>query len=557
MRLSGIGVSPGLAQGRVVVVHHDAVELPATEPVEAEPDEVQRLIVATLEDVARGMEQRAESVAEPDSADVLRATAMIARDPAISDEVGRQLRAGKGRFHALAGAIDHFAQMLNSLGGYMAERVADLHDVHRRAHARLLGRPEPGLPELTEPAVIVATELAPADTVGLNSDMVLAVVTEQGGPTSHTAILASQLGIPAVVQCAGILDVDATFVAVDGTVGQVAVDPNHDDTDEWARKGERRAALEQQTGGPGHTKDGRPVALLANLGTVADAMAAGRSDVEGTGLFRSEFLYLGRQTAPSVEEQTDTYRRIFQALQGRRVVIRTLDSGADKPLPFVPTSIDENPALGMRGMRLYGVMPRIIADQLTAIAQAARMTRTDVWVMAPMVSTPSEAAWFYELAHSVGIPHVGAMIEVPGAALQASHVLDACDFASLGTNDLSQYLFAADRLNGGLADLLDAWQPALWQITKIAADAGAASGKPIGMCGEACGDPLLALLAVGAGVQSLSMALPRVPLVRASLARHTVAECEEMLEAVLAANSPTTARRAVHSLVHPELKQVL
>jgi len=286
-------------------------------------------------------------------------------------------------------------------------------------------------------------------------------------------------------------------------------------------------------------------------------MAAGRSDVEGTGLFRSEFLYLGRQTAPSVEEQTDTYRRIFQALQGRRVVIRTLDSGADKPLPFVPTSIDENPALGMRGLRLYGVMPRIIADQLTAIAQAARMTRTDVWVMAPMVSTPSEAAWFYELAHSVGIPHVGAMIEVPGAALQASHVLDACDFASLGTNDLSQYLFAADRLNGGLADLLDAWQPALWQITKIAADAGAASGKPIGMCGEACGDPLLALLAVGAGVQSLSMALPRVPLVRASLARHTVAECEEMLEAVLAANSPTAARRAVHSLVHPELKQVL
>lgn len=555
MRLTGIGVSPGLAQGPVVEVHHDEVTLPFGEEPEEDPESVQQVIIDTLEAVACGMEQRADSVVDPDSADVLRATAMIARDPAIGDEVGKLLNSGKGRFRALAGAIDHFAILLNSLGGYMAERVADLRDVHRRAHARLLGRPEPGLPELTEPAVIVAAELAPADTVGLDPQMVLAVVTEHGGPTSHTAILASQLGIPAVVRCEGILDAHASFVAVDGTAGEVAINPDSEDANEWARKGERRTMLEQQSGGPGHTKDGKPVALLANLGTVADAIAAGRSDVEGSGLFRSEFLYLGRQTAPSVEEQTDTYRRVFQALAGRRIVIRTLDAGADKPLAFVHAGDEENPALGLRGLRLYEIMPEIITDQLHAIAKASHITGADVWVMAPMVSTAAEAAWFHDLAHEAGIEHVGAMLEVPGAAMRSHHVLQACDFSSVGTNDLSQYLFAADRLNGELADLLDPWQPGLWQLTQFAAQAGAKLGKPVGMCGEACGDPLLALLAVGAGISSLSMALPKVPLVRASLARHTVAHCEEMLDAVLEAECAAEARQAVRKLVHPDLRE--
>lgn len=557
MRLSGIGVSPGLAQGRVVVVYHDAVDLPLAEPAEDDPGAVQRLIIATLEEVARGMEQRAESVADPDSAEVLRATAMIARDPAISEEVGTQLRLGKGRFSALAAAINHFAALLTSIGGYMAERVADLRDVHRRAHARLLGHAEPGMPELTEPAVIVAAELAPADTVGLDSTKVLAIVTEQGGATSHTAILASQLGIPAVVGCAGILDARATVVAVDGTAGEVAIDPDSGDQDEWARKRERRAALEQESGGPGHTKDGRPVALLANLGTVADAMAAGRTAVEGSGLFRSEFLYLGRQSAPSVEEQAETYRRVFHALGRRRVVIRTLDSGADKQLAFVPSGSEANPALGRRGLRLYEAIPEIITDQLRAIARAAHMTDAQVHVMAPMVSTLDEAAWFAQLAREQGLEHAGVMLEVPAAALRAHQILEVCDFASMGTNDLAQYLFAADRQSAGNATLLDAWQPALWQLTSDAVRAGLDLGKPVGICGEACSDPLLALVAVGAGITSLSMVLPKVPLVRAALARHTVAECEEMLDAVLEADSPSTARQRVRSLVHPAFQEIV
>ena len=557
MNLTGIGVSPGLARGRVVEVRHDAVAVPASEPPETDREEAIHAVVAALEDVARSMERRAEHVRDHDAREVLHATAMIARDPAIGTEVSRQLDAGQGRLRALATAVDHFAVLLTDVGGYMAERVADLRDVHRRAHARLLGVAEPGMPELTSPGVIVAQDLSPADTAEFDPATVLGVVTEQGGPTSHTAILASQLGIPAVVGCEGVMAAGATTIALDGTTGEVVVDPGAETTSAWERRESQRDRLRARNGGPGHTKDGRPVELLANLGTLHDALTAGGADVEGSGLFRSEFLYLGRQEAPTVEEQTETYARVFEAMGRRKVVVRTLDAGADKPLSFATMGPEANPALGLRGLRLYEALPDLVAGQLQAIAEAARASEAEVWVMAPMISTPLEAGWFHDLAHDAGVERVGTMVEVPAAALRAHQVLERCDFASVGTNDLAQYLFAADRMEGRLMELLDAWQPGLWQLTKVTTDAGRALGKPVGMCGEACGDPLLALLAVGAGIASLSMALPKVPLVRASLARHTVAQCEEMLDAVLAADCPATARQAVRQMIHPDVRDFL
>lgn len=561
MILNGIGVCPGVAEGRVVVVHHDDVDLPLVEPAEADPRAAKAEITAALEAVAVGMEARAGALEDPDGADVLLATAMIARDPAIVIEVGRQLDAGKGRLRALAAAIDHFAVLLTNLGGYMAERVVDLRDVHRRAHARLLGHPEPGMPQLTEPTIIAAADLAPADAATLDPKVVLGIVTETGGPTSHTAILAAQLGIPAVVRCEGIIaelhKLGPVSAVVDGATGEVALDPDPTQRDEWARKEAARTSLQASTTGPGHTRDGLPIELLANIGTVDDAVAAGNADVEGSGLFRSEFLYLGRQDAPSLEEQTETYRQVFAAMGRRKVVVRTLDAGADKPLHFATMGPESNPALGMRGLRLYTALPDLMECQLQAIAAAAQQTEAEVWVMAPMISTPTEAAWFADIAHDAGIAMVGTMVEVPGAALRAKHVLDECDFVSVGTNDLSQYVFAADRLEGRLAELLDAWQPALWQLTKETAAAGREAGKPVGICGEACGDPLLALLAVGAGIRSLSMSLSKVPMVRASLALHTVDECEAMLEAALAQSCPAMARRAVRELAHPDVRQFL
>lgn len=557
MNLTGIGVSPGVAQGRVIRIHHDDVELPLAEPAESDPQRAQAEIRAALDAVAAAMEHRAERVSDPEAKDVLSATAMIARDPALNDEIGHQLKNGKGRLSALAASMDHFAVLLASLGEYMAERVTDLRDVHRRAHARLLGNAEPGMPELSEPAIIIAEDLAPADTAALDPALVLGIVTELGGPTSHTAILAAQLAIPAVVRCEGILDADPATLGVDGSTGEVTVNPDDAQRADLEDKRDRRERLQAESEGPGRTKDGRHVELLANIGTIGDALVAGAGDVEGSGLFRSEFLYLGRHSAPTVEEQIESYREVFEAFGSRKVVVRTLDAGTDKPLAFASLGPDVNPALGMRGLRLQREFPGLLENQLEAIARARDLTDVEVWVMAPMVATVAEVRWFADAARAVGLETVGAMIEVPSSALRAERILEVADFASIGTNDLSQYLFAADRLQGRLGHLLDAWQPGLWQLVKHAADAGTRAGKPIGICGEAGGDPLLALVAVGAGISSLSMSLTKVGLVRASLALHTYEQCRAMTDAVIASLTPDEARAAVLELADPDVAELL
>lgn len=557
MNLRGLGVSPGTAHGPVVLVHHEELALPADESAEQNPEEAHREVARALEGVATSMDRRAGALPEGEAREVLAATAMIARDPAIMDEVRSQLEAGHGKTWALAAAIEHFAKILDGLGGYMAERVSDLRDVHRRAHARLHGLPEPGMPLLESPAVLVADDLAPADTAELNASLVLAIVTEQGGPTSHTAILAAQRGIPAVVRCPGIMHSGATTLGIDGSTGEVFVDPDEASTAALDGKDRRRVELQRATSGEGRTRDGHRVELLANIGALDDAIEAGRADVEGVGLLRSEFLFLGRPVAPSFEEQVATYKSLFDAVGGRKVVIRTLDAGADKPLQFATLGQETNPALGIRGLRLQRSLPGMLETQLQAIAQSRAESGSEVWVMAPMVSTSVEAEWFTELAHSHDLPTAGTMIEVPSAALRARQVLQRCDFASIGTNDLSQYLFAADRLEGRLADLLDPWQPALWDLARDVARAGRDLGKFVGMCGEASGDPLLALLAVGAGISSLSMAVSKVGLVRTSLSLHTLEQCEEMLDAAIASISPAESRAAVLELADREIAQLV
>jgi phosphotransferase system enzyme I (PtsI) len=309
--------------------------------------------------------------------------------------------------------------------------------------------------------------------------------------------------------------------------------------------------------GPGRTADGSPVKLLVNVGTVADALTAADVPSEGVGLFRTEVLYLGRNTAPPVKEQVEAYRAVFDAFAGRKVVIRTLDAGADKPLPFVGHAEEANPALGVRGLRVARRQPELLKDQLTAIAEAASGSSADVWVMAPMVSTPSEAAEFAEQARAFGLPRVGAMVEVPAAALRAAHLLRSCDFVSIGTNDLAQYAFAADRTESALADLLDVWQPALLDLVAAVADAGREAERPVGVCGEAAADPLLALVLVGLGVTSLSMAPGCLPAVRRALAAHTLDHCRDMAQAARGAEDAASARSEVRRLVDPELLALL
>jgi phosphotransferase system enzyme I (PtsI) len=266
-------------------------------------------------------------------------------------------------------------------------------------------------------------------------------------------------------------------------------------------------------------------------------------------------MFLDRATPPSLDEQILSYSTVLEAFGSRPVTIRTLDAGADKPLQFAAQDAEENPALGVRGLRLSQRRQDLLSTQLEAIGAAVDKTGAHARVMAPMVATAAEAEWFAGLARAAGLSTVGVMIEVPSAALRARHVLQAVDFASIGTNDLTQYVMAADRLSGELAPLLDPWQPALLDL--VNSSCSGAGGKPVGVCGEAAGDPLLALVLVGLGVSSLSMAVPKVPAVRLALSLHDPQACAAMAEVALGASGAEQARSSALSLAHPDLKLLL
>jgi phosphoenolpyruvate-protein phosphotransferase (PTS system enzyme I) len=552
----GTGVSAGTAVGPLVVVSQ-APRPPADELATTDPAAAAQRVTEVLEAVAAGLEARAAKASES-ARPILEAGAMMARDPGLMASIDAKLQSGVGITTAVDTAVEEYCTMLASLGGYMAERVTDLRDVRDRAVARLVGQAEPGVPDLTEPSVLAAADLAPAETATLTAETCLGIITAAGGPTSHTAILAAQLGIPAVVQAAGILDVPpGTVVAFDGGVGEITINPTESEVELLIeRKRRRQAALAGGTG-VGATKDGYPVPLLANIGTVDDAHAAAAQAVEGVGLFRTEFLFLDRDTMPTVAEQTATYTEVLKAFGERRVVVRTLDAGADKPLKFADLGPEENPALGRRGLRLGMIRTDILDAQLEALAAAYQATGADLRVMAPMVATQAEAIWFAEKVRALGIPKVGVMIEIPAAAIRSKGILYNVDFASLGTNDLQQYTMAADRMQGELGDLLNPWEPALLDVIALACQGGKEMGKPVGVCGEAGGDPGLALVLTGLGVKSLSMATGKVPAVRTALAAHTLETCQQMAAAARAATSAAEARAAVVAMAEPVLVDLL
>ncbi|PRI10024.1 phosphoenolpyruvate--protein phosphotransferase [Leucobacter massiliensis] len=554
--LRGIGVSSGSAHGPVVQVAAP-VAPPADEPPAADPAAAAEQAIAAFMGVADTLDGRA-ATADDAARDVLKATAMIARDRSLHRAVTKHLGEGQGPATAIASAIDEFAAQFEALGGYFAERVTDLRDVGSRAIATVLGEPAPGVPHFSEPSVIVAHDLAPAETATLDRSRVLGIVTAAGGRTSHTAILAAQMGIPAVVQAHGATEIPGgTLVSLDGDSGEVVLNPDADAVAAQLERRERRERALADVSGPGRTADGHAVALLANIGGVEDAELAGAADVEGVGLFRTEFVFLSAQHAPTVEEQTEIYRRVLAPFGSRRVVVRTLDAGADKPLAFADLGAEENPALGRRGLRLSQARPELLDAQLQALAAAAHETGADVRVMAPMVATAEEARWFAERVRASGLERAGVMIEVPAAALRAEQVLAEVDFGSLGTNDLAQYTMAADRMEGELSELLDPWQPAVLDVIAAAAAGARAAGKPLGVCGESAGDPLLALVLVGLGVSSLSMAAGKARGVRLALRTHTLEHCERLAAAARAAASPETARAAVREAADPELLAVL
>jgi len=534
--LQGLGVSPGRTAGPVHSMGSPPV-LPSSVP-EPGADEAQRASAA-LAFVSASLDELAATV-DGAAAEVLATQAMMAADPTLAESVAAKVADGRPAAWAITDAIGEQQEAFAALGGYFAERAADLADLRDRAVAWLLDVPMPGLPRPGVPFVLVADDLSPADTALLDAS-VLAIVTRRGGPTSHTAILARSRGLPAIVSCTAILDVpDGTPVSVDGTTGVVGlVTPT--EAAEIRASGQADRERVAAITGPGQTSDGHSVPLLLNVGSAADMT----DDGEGVGLFRTEFLFLGRTVSPPVAEQESAYRELFEAAQGRKVVLRTLDAGADKPLPFLGLAAEENPALGVRGLRTARVLPTVLTEQLEAVSRAATATGADVWVMAPMVATAAEAAEFAALVYKAGLQMAGVMIEVPAAALRARHILAAVDFVSIGTNDLSQYTMATDRMNGDLADLLDPWQPAVLQLVATVAEAGRDLNKPVGICGEAAGDPLLACVFAGMGITTLSMSAPSLSAVRAALATHTLEDCQRLAELALGADDAHEARKAV------------
>ncbi|WP_416430369.1 phosphoenolpyruvate--protein phosphotransferase [Paenarthrobacter nicotinovorans] len=541
----GVGVSPGRITGSVRQMPKPVSEPPSGERLAADvaPEDAVARLKAAAQAVHDELKARAET-ASGDGKAVLEATALMAKDTMLLKSAGKLVNAGTSAERAIWEAGASVSEMLHNLGGYMAERATDVLDVRARIVAELRGVPAPGIPSSETPFILVAEDLAPADTATLNPAVVLALVTSGGGPQSHTAIIARSLGLPAVVAAHGVDGIpDGSEVYVDGTAGFVAVEPTEEQralATAWAETSATLAAFD----GNGTTADGHLVPLLANVGGAKDAVAAAKLGAQGVGLFRTEFCFLERDTEPSVDEQAAAYKAVFDAFPGKKVVLRTLDAGADKPLPFLTDATEPNPALGVRGYRTDFTTPGVLERQLEAIARAASESEADVWVMAPMISTAAEAGRFASLCAAAGIRTPGVMVEVPSAALTAATVLREVGFASLGTNDLTQYAMAADRQLGPLADLNTPWQPAVLRLVQLTVEGSAQEGnnKPVGVCGEAAADPALAVVLTGLGVTTLSMTARSLAAVGTVLKTVTLEQAQELARLALSAPSATEAR---------------
>ncbi|MFZ4893178.1 phosphoenolpyruvate--protein phosphotransferase [Plantibacter sp. Mn2098] len=535
----GVGVGRGVIAGPVLRMQDplpEPIDVPFTGDVSAEQSRATLALAQTRTEL-RERAARAGGHAQ----DVLEAQALMADDPALAEDIAARIASGKTAERAVYEALATVQQMFMNLGEYMAARSTDVGDVCQRVIARLTGVPAPGAPESSTPFVLVAQDLAPADTVLLDLSQVLALVTSGGSATSHTAILAREKSLIAVVGVDGADDIaDGELVLVDADAGVVTIAP----AAKQVRTALSRSAarIRVSPSGPGELADGTLVPLLANVGTPSNAIAALEHGAEGVGLFRTEFLFLGRRRPPSVAEQVEHYTELLEEFAGKRVVARVLDAGADKPLSFLRSPAEANPALGMRGIRALQANEPILRDQLEALAAAGAATEAELWVMAPMVADVEETAYFVTLAREFGLQTAGVMVEVPSSAVLAGQVLGIADFVSIGTNDLTQYTLAADRLQGPLARFQDPWHPAVLRLVKLVGDAGLASGRPVGVCGEAAADPMLAVVLVGLGATSLSLAPAAISDVRHQLRQFTLESARALAAEVIGAPSAAAAR---------------
>lgn len=560
--LEGRASSPGVAMADAFVVRKVEVDAEAT--ASGTPDEEKERADAALAEVEESLVELAESKREElgDEADIFLAHADFAGDPEIADMAHERIDDGASAEAAVTAAFDSFRALLEkSADEYMAGRAADIDDVRDQVLAVLAGGGDAQVP--TARSVVVAHELTPSQTARLPRELIAGVVCAAGSPTSHAAILSRSLGIPAVMGVTGLLDAVAngTPLAIDGATGEVVIDPDDVEREEFTQRIEREEALAERLAElvdePGRTADGRHVELAANVNDEGTLEALEGTGAEGSGLVRTELLFLEHDEPPSVEDQLTWYRKVLAAFPGQRVVIRTMDIGADKPVPYIDLD-EENPALGVRGLRLALERRELLVDQLTALIRAGRDAGPGAGrlaIMFPMVSRPEELdaalAVVDEVcaAESAERPEMGVMIEVPSAALAARRFAQRVEFLSLGTNDLLQYLFAADRVLAGVAHLPDILDPDVLRLLRDIVDGAHAEDAWVGVCGESAADPVQAAAFVGLGMDELSMTPTGIGRVKDALRRVTSEQLAEAVERALAADGPETARELLTDVV--------
>lgn len=547
-------MSPGRVYGPAERMINTVVE-PADRPTRDPERDIGRVHGAMQE-----VSSHLASLAEQSTgvvADVLHAQSLMALDPQLVANVRELINTEHlSGDRAVWVALNRFREMLVEAGGYLAERAADVTDVRNRIVTVMGGAQHPAPPRPDRSFVLIADDLSPADTAGLDLELVLGFVTANGGPTSHTAILAKSLMIPAVVACQGILDIDeSSIVALDGGSGGVIVDPAQSDLKNYRATGTSRREHKPLDNDAGTTVDGWQVQLLANIGGLDEAKQAAAAGAQGVGLFRTEFLFLDKMEPPTVDEQLAQYRGVFEQFRGRKVTIRTLDAGADKQLPFLGGDTEINPALGVRGIRLKRTHPGLLEAQLEAISGAARDVDADVHVMAPMVATVEETNEFVDSARAKGLAKVGVMVEVPASVLMADQVFPSLDFVSIGTNDLTQYTMAADRMVGELARYNDYWQPAVIRLIDLACQAAQRGETSVSVCGESASDAAYAAVLIGLGVTGLSMSTSCLSLVNELIKSVTLEQCQSAAGSALRAKTAQEARQRARALL-PQLEQL-
>jgi phosphotransferase system enzyme I (PtsI) len=530
VKLTGIGASEGIAVGPAFVPATGRPEPERTRITESEVEaELQR-----FEDAAEAVAARITETADglrdsgnEDEAGIFDFHAEMAEDPELASAVEERVKNLESPEAAVLAAGEEYAAEFAAMDDeYLSARADDVRDVTAQISAQLMGRSASGFEALQKPSVVLVQSLAPSDTARIQAGMALAFVTAEGSRTSHVSIMARSMGIPAVVGVGAALKraLDAKTVAVDGTEGLAITDPDVDSIARFEKASatlvEEQAALDEYRHVEARTSDGRRIEVAANLGSASEAEDALEWGAEGVGLFRTEFLFMERDELPSEDEQYEAYGAVARAFGDRPVIVRTLDVGGDKDLPGVDQGHEENPFLGWRGIRMSLDTPDLFKPQLRAVLRAA--VHGNLKLMFPMVADVEELKAAKEMLREsreeleaegveVGEIETGVMIETPAAALCANDLAEEAAFFSIGTNDLIQYTLAADRGNDRLRRLQNADNPAVLALIQQTCQAAHTAGIPVGVCGEAAGDPELIPRLVDLGVTELSMAAPSIP----------------------------------------------